>query len=338
MFLKKRLKMDRTISYGLAINEAFEQMLKKDKKVFLIGVGVNSPWYMGMSTKDLDKKFGQDRVIDIPISENAITGIGVGAALAGMKPIVNHPRMDFMYYAFDPIINHATTASYMFNGKVNVPITIRGIINRGGEQAAQHSQAIQAMFNHVPGLKVVMPSTPYDAKGLLIASINDPDPVIYIEDRWLYDEKENVPEEIYEVPIGKGVIRTKGSHLTIVATSYTCMLATKIATELKIKGYDIEVIDPRTIKPLDKAIIFKSVKKTKKLLIIDAAWKTGGFAGEIVAIISEHKELFNQLTKPICRLTLPDCHAPASRVLEQEYYINKQKIEQKIIEIIGELK
>ena len=155
--------MSRILKYGQAINEAFAQMLESDPRVFVIGVGVNSPWYMGMSTQDLDKKFGDERVVDIPISENCITGVGVGSAMAGMRPVVMHPRMDFMHFAMDPIINHASTAHYMFGGQVSVPLTVRAVINRGGEQSAQHSQALQALFAHIPGLKVVMPSTAYDA-------------------------------------------------------------------------------------------------------------------------------------------------------------------------------
>lgn len=325
--------MTRTIKYGEAINEAFEQMLKKDERVFLIGVGVNSPWYMGMSTKDLDEKFGKDRVIDIPISENAITGIGVGAALTGMKPVVNHPRMDFMYYAFDPIINQASTAHYMFNGKVHVPLTVRAVINRGGEQAAQHSQSLQALFAHIPGLKVVMPSTAYDAKGLLIASINDPDPVIYIDDRWLYEREGDVPEKDYEVPIGKGIIRKEGTDVTIVATSYVAWLAEKVAEKLEKDGVSVELIDPRTIKPLDINLIKKSVKKTKKLITIDASWETMNIGAEIIAKIAEDEELYNILEKPAKRVALPDIHAPASKALEQAYYINEKRIEEEILKL-----
>jgi pyruvate dehydrogenase E1 component beta subunit len=330
--------MTRMITYGEAINDALSVMLKHDERVFVIGVGVNSPWYMGMSTKDLDKRFGNERVIDIPISENGITGMCVGAALAGMKPVVNHPRMDFMYYAFDPIINHASTAHYMFGGKVNAPITIRAVINRGGEQSTQHSQSIHSMFAHVPGLKVVMPSTPYDAKGLLISSINDGNPVLYIDDRWLYDIQGDVPEGIYNVPIGKGIVRHHGSDLTIVATSYVCSLATKVAEELSKEGLSIEVIDPRTIKPLDKNLIVESVKKTKRLLVIDAGWSFCGFAAEVISEISEDEELFGIMKHFPVRLTLPDCHAPASRTLEKEYYIDKDKIKDKIFKILNKAK
>src|SRR5580765_954598 len=177
----------RWLTYAQAIREAFAQLLASDPRVFLIGQGLWSPWYAGTSLQDIDKEFGRDRVLDSPVSENAVTGAAVGAALAGMRPIVFHPRMDFMLLAVDPIVNQAANWSYLFGGKIGVPLVVRAVINRGGEQGAQHSQALHAMFMHVPGLKVVMPSTPADAKGLLVAAVNDPNPVLYIDDRWLYE-------------------------------------------------------------------------------------------------------------------------------------------------------
>ena len=176
----------RKLSYSLAINEALHQMMAADPSVFLIGQGVKSPWYVGNTAQGLLERFGEARVIDTPVSENAMTGAAVGAAMAGMKPVVVHPRMDFMMYALDPIINEAANWFYMNGGRASVPVVFWGIINRGGEQAAQHSQALHAIFAHVPGLKVVMPSTPYDAKGLMVAAITDPNPVVYIDDRCLY--------------------------------------------------------------------------------------------------------------------------------------------------------
>src|SRR5574341_1718105 len=210
----------RSLTYTQAIREGFAQLLANDPRVFVIGQGLWSPWYVGTSMQDIDQEFGRQRIIDSPVSENATTGAAVGAAIAGMRPIVVHPRMDFMLLAMDPIVNQAANWSYMFAGAVNVPVVIRPIINRGGEQAAQHSQAFQAFFMHVPGVKVVMPATPYDAKGLLIAAVNDGNPVVYIDDRWLYGETGEVPEGMYSVPIGKAAIRHPGKDVTIVATSY----------------------------------------------------------------------------------------------------------------------
>jgi pyruvate dehydrogenase E1 component beta subunit len=314
----------RKISYVQAINETLHQMLEKDERVFLIGQGVTSPWYVGTTTVGLLQRFGPERVIDTPVSENGITGVAVGAALAGMRPILVHPRMDFMYYAMDQIANHAANWHYMFGGQASVPLTIWGIINRGGEQAAQHSQSLQAMFMHVPGLKVVMPSTPYDAKGLLIASIEDNNPVIYIDDRWLYNHVGEVPEELYSVPIGKGIIRREGKEATVVATSYMVCEAIKAAEKMEKEGIDVEVIDIRSVKPLDKNLLLESVKKTGRLVIADASWKTCGVAAELSALVAE--EAFAHLKAPIMRVTLPDTPAPASFSLERVFYPNSDDI------------
>ena len=308
----------RKISYAEAINETLHQMIEKDEKVFLIGQGVTSPWYVGTTTVGLIDRF-PEKIIDTPVSENCITGTAVGAALAGMRPVLMHPRMDFMYYAMDQIANHAANWYYMFGGQLSVPITIWGIINRGGEQAAQHSQALQAMFTHIPGLKVVLPSTPYDAKGLLIASIEDDNPVIYVDDRGLYDYEGDVPEEIYTVPIGKGIVRRKGSDVTVVATSYMVYEAMKAAENREKEGIDVEVLDLRSLKPLDENLIFDSVKKTGRLVIADGGWKTCGAGAEISARIAE-SNIFKQLKAPISRVSLPDTPAPASSVLENAYY------------------
>jgi pyruvate dehydrogenase E1 component beta subunit len=308
----------RKISYVEAINETLHQMIEKDEKVFLIGQGVTSPWYVGTTTVGLIDRF-PERVIDTPVSENGITGAAIGAALAGMRPILVHPRMDFMYYAMDQIANHAANWYYMFGGQVSVPITIWGIINRGGEQAAQHSQALQAMFTHIPGLKVVMPSTPYDAKGLLVASIEDDNPVVYIDERWLYEFVGEVPEGIYSVPIGKGIVRMKGEDVTVVATSYMVHEASKAAVILEKEDRDVEVVDLRSLKPLDVNLVFDSVKKTGRLIIADGGWKTCGVGAEISARISE-SDIFKQLKAPIIRVSLPDTPAPASSALEKVYY------------------
>lgn len=308
----------RQITYVEAINEALQQAIEADKDVFLIGQGVTSPWYVGASTVGLIDRFGPNRVIDTPISENGVTGAAVGAALTGMRPIVVHPRMEFMHYAMDPIANEAANWFYMFGGQTSVPITLWTIINRGGEQAAQHSQALQAWFAHLPGLKVVMPSTPYDAKGLLLASIDDDNPVVFVDERWLYSTRGEVPEEMYRVPLGKGEIRRKGADATIVATSYMVTEAMKAAATLGNEGIDTEVIDPRSLKPLDEDLILESVKKTGRLIVADAAWKTGGFAAELSAVAAE--KAFSHLKAPIVRVTLPDAPAPASRTLEQAYY------------------
>jgi acetoin:2,6-dichlorophenolindophenol oxidoreductase subunit beta len=314
----------RKLQYSLAINEALHQMMASDPSVLLIGQGVNSPWYLGNTAQGLLERFGTKRVMDTPVSENAVTGAAVGAALAGMKPVVVHPRMDFMMYAMDPIANEAANWHYMSGGKKNVPIVFWGIINRGGEQAAQHSQSLHAMFSHIPGLKVVMPATPYDAKGLMVAAIKDPNPVVYIDDRWLYGINEAVPEDLYEVKIGKAAIRRKGEDITLVGISFMAYVANQAANQLAREGISVEVIDLRTAKPLDADCLINSVKKTGRLVIADGGWRSYGLSTEVSAIVAENA--FQYLKGPIMRVTLPDFPAPASRSLEAVYYPNAQSI------------
>jgi len=309
----------RQISYAQAINETLLQMMDRDSRVFIIGQGVTSPWYVGTTTVGLLDRFGSERIIDTPVSENGVTGVAVGAALCGMRPVLMHPRMDFMYYAMDQIANHAANWHYMFGGQLSVPLTIWGIINRGGEQAAQHAQALQAVFAHIPGLKVVMPSNPYDAKGLLVASIEDDNPVVYIDERWLYSHVGEVPEELYSVPIGKGIIRKEGKDVTLAATSYMVYEASKAAEAVAKEGINVEVIDVRSLKPLDEDLILKSVKKTRRLVIADGGWKTCGVGAEIAARVAE-SDILKKLKAPILRVSLPDAPAPASSALEQVYY------------------
>jgi pyruvate dehydrogenase E1 component beta subunit len=300
------------------------QVFAKDKNTLLLGQGVKSPWYVGATATGLLETFGPERIIDTPVSENAMTGAALGASLAGMRTVVVHPRMDFMLYAFDPIINEAANWSYMNGGTMCAPLVIWGIINRGGEQAAQHSQALHALFGHIPGLKVVMPSTPYDAKGLMIAAIADDNPVVYIDDRWLHHTEGEVPREIYEIPIGQGKIRRKGKDITLVSVSYMMLPALEAAETLASQGIDVEVIDLRTIKPLDKALIIHSVKKTGRLAVADGGWRSYGIAAEIAAVVLE--EAFTALKGPLVRITLPDAPAPASKTLEQAYYLKAADI------------
>ncbi len=323
----------RKITYAQAINETLHQMIAKDARVFLIGQGATSPWYVGTTTVGLLDRFGTGRVIDTPVSENGVTGVAVGAALAGMRPVLVHPRMDFMYYALDQIANHAANWHYMFGGQMSVPLTVWAIINRGGEQAAQHSQALQAVFAHIPGLKVVMPSTPYDAKGLLVASIEDDNPVVYIDDRWLYNHVGEVPEGLYSVPLGKGIIRREGGDVTLVATSFMVTEALKAAAGLAKEGIDVEVVDPRSLKPLDEALLLKSVKKTGRLVVADAAWKTCGVGAELVALVAE--KAFRYLKAPVVRVSLADAPAPASSALEKVYYPNATKIVAAVRELLS---
>lgn len=308
---------NRKLKYCLAINEALHQTMEEDESVFLIGQGVKSPWYVGRTAEGLLERFGSKRVIDTPVSENAVTGAAVGAAMAGMRPIVVHPRMDFMLYAMDPIINQAANWHYMNGGKLPVPVVIWGIINRGGEQAAQHSQALHATFAHFPGLKVVMPASPEDAKGLMVGAIQDNNPVVF-DDRWLHHEEGSVPENVYSTPIGKARVVREGRDLTIIAAACMVKLVSDAVERLSQEGIYAELIDLRSIKPYDKETIIASVRKTGRALVVDPGWRTYGMAAEQAAMIQE--SAFESLKSPVARLCLPDAPAPASRTLEDAYY------------------
>ena len=307
-------------NYGTAILAAFEYLLENYREVFIIGQGLWSPWYVGNTMTDLDKKFGIERVIDTPVSESASTGAAVGASLSGMKPIVVHPRMDFMLYAMDAVVNQAANWSHMFGGQAHPNLTIRSIINRGGEQGAQHSQALHAWFAHVPGLRVVMPSTVADARDLLIASVLCNDPVIFIDDRWLYDQEDDLPP-IVEIDLAtqRPIVSLRGSDITIVASGHSSLLAREAAQLLKSKDISVEVVDIRVLNPFHTEVIIESVKKTKNLLAVDSGWTSGGFSAEIIAKVVEQLPV-DCLNNPPVRIALPDTPAPSSRVLEKVYY------------------
>lgn len=307
-------------NYGTAMLAAFEYLLENYPEVFVIGQGLWSPWYVGNSMTDLDKKFGAHRVIDTPVSESGCTGAAVGAALAGMKPIVVHPRMDFMLYAMDAVVNQAAKWSHMVGGQAGPGLTIRTIINRGGEQGAQHSQALHAWFAHVPGLRVVMPATVADARDLLIASVLCPDPVIFIDDRWLYDLEDELPPVIERSLASEGpkCLRT-GEDLTIVASGYSTRLAMQVAEQLQQQGVFAEVIDLRVLNPFSPGSIVASVSKTGRLLVLDGSWSPCGMAGEVIASVVEHIAPAALKKSPV-RVTLPFSPAPTSRVLEKAYY------------------
>ena len=284
----------------------------------LIGQGVTSPWYVGQATKDLDKQFPQ-QVLDCPTSENAITGAALGATLTGMHPILCFPHMDFMYYAMDQIANHIVNWQFMFGNQHQVPLTIWAIINRGGEQAAQHSQATHAIYSHLPTLKIVAPSNAHDAKGLLHTCASMNEPTIFMDDRWLYSSKAEVPEEPYTTPF-KLDIAWKGKDVTIATSGYLIVEALKTASILLNQGIEAEILDLRCLKPLDSTALLNSVERTGNLVVVDGGWRTCGYAAEVIATVTE------QLSVPVARVTLPDTPAPASQKLEQEYYPDANKI------------
>lgn len=321
----------RVLTYGDAINEGHRFALRNDPTCFVIGQGVNNPWFVGRTTTGLMDEFGPTRIMDAPVSEAAMTGACIGAAMAGMKPIVFHPRMDFMYLTLDQVVNHCASWNYMFNGKVNVPVVIRGIVNRGGEQGAQHSQSPFGIYANIPGLKVVTPATPADAKGLLLAAVKDPNPVIYIDDRWMYEEVGEVPNTYYETPIGKASVLIEGGDVTIVAASYMVKEAKKAAEELAKEGISCEVIDLRTLKPVDMETINNSVTKTGRAVVTIAEWGFASVTDSIVKGIYEYS--FGKLKNPVKTVTLPDCPAPASKTLEDAYYIYAKDVIKAVKEV-----
>lgn len=317
-------------NYGTAILSAFEYLLKNYKETFVIGQGLWSPWYVGNSMTDLDKKFGKNKIIDTPVSESAVTGAAIGASLVGMKPIVVHPRMDFMLYAMDAIVNQAAKWSHMFGGQASPGVTIRGIINRGGEQGAQHSQALHTWFAHVPGLRVVMPATVADARDLLIASVLSKDPVIYIDDRWLYEQEDYLPKIVeLDLKTQKPKITSKGKDVTIVASGHSSYLATQANEKLRYNSINPEIIDVRILNPLDVKDILKSVKKTGKLVVIDPGWISSGFSAELVAKVVENLDA-KILTSPPLRIALPDAPAPTATILEKKYYTSVDDVVKKV--------
>lgn len=309
---------ERRLSYAEAIREALDQALDLDPRVFLMGQGVDDPSGMFGSTLNLHKKYGFDRVFDTPLAENGLMGIAVGAAIGRMRPVYFHNRPDFLLLAMDQLVNHAAKWNYMFGGAVNVPLVVWACIGRGWGSAAQHSQALQGLFLHMPGLKLVMPSTCYDAKGLMLSAIADDNPVLIIEHRYNFKYKGFVPEHMYRVPIGKGVIRRPGKDVTLVAISYMAIEAYMASEELAKDGIDAEVIDLRTLRPLDEGIILASIKKTGRVVVADTGWRTGGVCAEIAALVAEKGFAF--LKAPVRRVASPDVPTPAGYTLEAAFY------------------
>lgn len=319
--------MIKNITYSEAILDGFKYLLENYPEVFVIGQGLWSPWYVGNSMKDLDKQYGKDRIIDTPVSENAVTGAAVGASLCGMKPIVVHPRMDFLLYAMDPIINQAAKWSYMFGGQSSAQVTIRSIVNRGGEQGAQHSQLLHSLFAHIPGLRVVMPFSVSDARDLLIASVLCEDPVIYIDDRWLYDEKANINNvKILDLKNESPEKIIEGNDMTIITSGFSTKLARDAIEKFTVnKNCSIELFDLRVISPINYDSIIKSIMKTKRFIVIDGGWKTCGLASEIISSVVERIDAGILLSKPV-NVSLSESPAPSSRLLEENYYLTEGKL------------
>ena len=309
------------INYGEAIYEGCYQEMENDDSVFVYGLGVDDTKGHYGTSKDLHKAFGAKRNFDIPLSEDAMTGIGIGAALGGLKPIYVHQRMDFLLLCMNQLVNMAAKLRYMSSGVHSVPLVVRAAIGRSWGQGAQHSQAFHSYFMHVPGIKVVAPTTPHDAKGCLIASIRDKNPVIFVEHRMLYSNVGYVPEELYEVEFGKGRVLIEGTDITLVGVSYTVTACIRASLALKEIGISAEVIDPVSLSPIDYELIRKSANKTKKVLVVDNGWLTCGFASEVIADLGINCKDLN-----LDRMGYLESPCPTTRVLEDGFYPNPERV------------
>ncbi len=315
----------RKLTYAAAINEAFHQLMELLPEVVQIGIGINTPWYVGQTMKGLLDRFGSSRLIDTPVSENGVAGMALGCAMCGLRPVLTFSRMDFMPYAMDQLFNHASAMAFSLGSQWKIPLTIRAIINRGGEQGAQHSQALQGLFQHVPGFRVVMPSNPADAKGMLIAAVQSDSPVVYIEDRWLYSLEAKVAADFIGAPLEGARVVRKGTDITLISSSHALTLCEKAAEELeRSDSVEAEILDLRSVKPLDVSALRDSATRTGRALIVDAAWRCGGVAAEVAACLAESSA--GSRPPVLARLTLPDRHAPSSGPLEAGYYLTPEAI------------
>ena len=324
----------RKLTFSEAIREGIDQVMADDSDLIVIGEGVPDPKSIFMTTDGLIEKYGDKRVFDMPLSENGMTGVCIGAALNGTSVLMIHQRIDFAMLAMDQIINNAAKWHYMFNGQSSVPIVIRVIVGRGWGQGPQHSQNLQALFAHIPGLKVVTPATAKDAKGMMIAALQDKNPVIFIEHRWLHHIEDAVPEKMYLSELDKAQILRNGSDVTIVANSLMTIESMKAAEVLSEVGVDVEIVDLRSIKPIDLDTILKSVSKTKNLVVVDSSWKTGGISGEIISLVVESS--YDLLERAPLRITSPDHVVPTSHYLADEYYQDAKQIANQVLEFLNQ--
>ena len=323
----------RKITYGQAISEALHEEMIRDTSVIILGEDMGVMGSVFGLTKGFMKEFGEHRVIDTPISEAGFTGMAVGAAIRGMRPIVEIMYVDFTPICLDPIVNQAAKMRYMTGGQVKVPLVIRAPGGAGRRNAAQHSQSLETLFTHIPGLKVAVPATPYDAKGLLKTAIRDDDPVVFLEHKLLYAQKGEVPEEEYLLPFGKADIKRSGSDVTIIAYSRQVLFALAAAEELAKQGVDAEVIDLRTLVPLDWETIEASVKKTHKVVVVQEAVKRNGYAGEIATQIMENA--FDELDAPVKRVAGLNVVIPFSPGLEDYVYPQVNDIVAGVKTVVG---
>ncbi|MBW0928421.1 alpha-ketoacid dehydrogenase subunit beta [Priestia megaterium] len=338
--------MTRKLSMSEAINEAMKLAMRKDENVVLLGEDVaggaeidhlqdDEAWggVLGV-TKGLVQEFGRERILDTPISEAAYIGAAMGAAATGLRPVAELMFNDFIGCCLDQVLNQGAKFRYMFGGKAEVPVTIRTTHGAGFRAAAQHSQSLYALFTSIPGIKVVVPSNPYDAKGLLLAAIEDNDPVIFFEDKTLYNMKGEVPEGYYTIPLGKADVKREGTDLTIVAIGKQVNTALAAADQLSHKGIDVEVVDPRSLSPFDEETILSSVEKTNQLIVIDEANPRCSIATDIAALVADKG--FDMLDAPIKRITAPHTPVPFSPPLEDIYLPTPQKVIEVVSELLGD--
>jgi pyruvate dehydrogenase E1 component beta subunit len=325
--------MSRMITYREALNEAMAQEMRRDSRVFVYGIDVADYKRIFGSTKGLVEEFGPDRCFSMPLSEDAMTGFGLGAAINGLRPIHVHMRVDFMILAMNQITNMIASYCYGTSGKFKVPIVIRAIVGRGWGQSWQHSKTLHSWFAHIPGLKVVMPSRPRDAKGMLIAAIRDDNPVIFIEHRWLYDVCGEVPEESDFLPFEGCEVLQKGKDVTVAAVSWMTVEALKAAEVMEKQGLSLEIIDIRSISPFDVQTVVESVKKTGHLIVADYDWLHCGFSAEVAAQV--YNSCMAKLKSPISRLGFAEAHCPCTRPLETAFYPNAIDIIREVEKKLG---
>jgi len=323
----------RKLKYAQALSEGTVLSMERDPDIFMTGIAVDYPSGIFGSTTEAVKRFPK-RAFDSPAMENALTGIAIGAAAVGKRPIIVHPRNDFMFLAFDMIINLAAKWKYMYGGNAGaVPIVVRAVIGKGWGQGASHSQSLQSVLAHFPGLNVVMPAFPADAKGLMMSALRHGSPVVMLEHRTLYDTEGEVPEGPHYTPIGKAQVVREGKDLTIVATSFMSYEALHAAAELEKEGISAEVVDLRSIRPLDEETILKSVARTGRLIVADTSWELYGVVSEVAALVAEKG--FSSLKAPVRRIALANCPAPVSLPLEKAFYPSATTIARAAMSMMG---
>lgn len=324
----------RNITFVEAVREGLDQSLEKDPRVIVIGEGVPDPKAIFDTTAGLRDKYGRSRIFDMPLAENGLTGVCIGAALSGLRPVMIHQRIDFALLAMDQLINNAAKWHYMFDGKASVPLVVRVIVGRGWGQGPQHSQSLQAMFAQVPGMKVIMPTTAHDAKGMLIAAIEDDNPVLFVEHRWLHHVKDNVPADFYRVPLDRARVLHEGTDVTVAAFSYMAFEALIAAKALlSTMGIGLDVLDMRSVRPLDIGSVIDSVRKTGRLIVADTAFRTGSIAGELISQVVE--QAFDALKTHPVRIASPDHPTPTSHFMAENYYPGPQTIADEALKLVG---